>query len=239
MEVKNLSQLIKFENVTKEYITGNNILKAADNLSFTIDKGEFVVILGPSGSGKSTLLNLLGGLDSVTSGKITVNSQTISQFNDKELTKYRAEEIGFIFQFYNLIPNLNALENIELINDISDKKIDGKKYLKEVDLLEHADNFPSELSGGEQQRVSIARALAKQPSVLLCDEPTGALDSKTGYTIIKLLLDLCKNNNTTVVIVTHNQELAKLANKIIHLKNGKIEDIINNENPKNIDEIEW
>jgi len=234
-----LSQLIKFENVTKEYITGNNILKAADNLSFTIDKGEFVVILGPSGSGKSTLLNLLGGLDSVTSGKITVNSQTISQFNDKELTKYRAEEIGFIFQFYNLIPNLNALENIELINDISDKKIDGKKYLKEVDLLEHADNFPSELSGGEQQRVSIARALAKQPSVLLCDEPTGALDSKTGYTIIKLLLDLCKNNNTTVVIVTHNQELAKLANKIIHLKNGKIEDIINNENPKNIDEIEW
>ena len=234
-----MSQLIKFENVTKEYITGNNILKAADNLSFTIDKGEFVVILGPSGSGKSTLLNLLGGLDSVTSGKITVNSQTISQFNDKELTKYRAEEIGFIFQFYNLIPNLNALENIELINDISDKKIDGKKYLKEVDLLEHADNFPSELSGGEQQRVSIARALAKQPSVLLCDEPTGALDSKTGYTIIKLLLDLCKNNNTTVVIVTHNQELAKLANKIIHLKNGKIEDIINNENPKNIDEIEW
>lgn len=156
-----MSQLIKFENVTKEYRTGNNVLKAANKLSFTIDKGEFVVILGPSGSGKSTLLNLLGGLDSVTSGKITVNSQLISDFNDKQLTNYRAKEIGFIFQFYNLIPNLNALENIELINDISNNKMDGKKYLKEVNLLEHADNFPSELSGGEQQRVSIARALAK------------------------------------------------------------------------------
>lgn len=234
-----MSQLIKFENVTKEYRTGNNVLKAADKLSFTIDKGEFVVILGPSGSGKSTLLNLLGGLDSVTSGKITVNSQLISDFNDKQLTDYRAKEIGFIFQFYNLIPNLNALENIELINDISNNKMDGKKYLKEVNLLEHADNFPSELSGGEQQRVSIARALAKQPSVLLCDEPTGALDSKTGYTIIKLLLGLCKDNNTTVVIVTHNNELSQLANKIIHLKNGQIENVEINNNPKDIDEIEW
>lgn len=234
-----MSQLIKFENVTKEYRTGNNVLKAANKLSFTIDKGEFVVILGPSGSGKSTLLNLLGGLDSVTSGKITVNSQLISDFNDKQLTDYRAKEIGFIFQFYNLIPNLNALENIELINDISNNKMDGKKYLKEVNLLEHADNFPSELSGGEQQRVSIARALAKQPSVLLCDEPTGALDSKTGYTIIKLLLGLCNDNNTTVVIVTHNNELSQLANKIIHLKNGQIENVEININPKDIDEIEW
>ncbi|MBE6486262.1 MAG: ABC transporter ATP-binding protein [Methanosphaera stadtmanae] len=234
-----MSQLIKFENVTKGYITGNNILKAADNLNFVIDEGEFVIIVGPSGSGKSTLLNLLGGLDSVTSGKISVNSQLITDFNDNELTNYRAKEVGFIFQFYNLIPNLTALENIELINDISNNKIDGKKYLKEVGLLEHAENFPSELSGGEQQRISIARALAKQPSLLLCDEPTGALDSKTGYTIIKLLLELCRNNKTTVVIVTHNIELSKLANKIIHLKNGQIENIEVNINPQSIDEIEW
>lgn len=234
-----MSQLIEFSNVTKEYKTGETILKAADNLNFTINKGEFVVILGPSGSGKSTLLNLLGGLDSVTKGKITVNSQEISKFDDKRLTKYRAKEIGFIFQFYNLIPNLNALENIELINDISDLKIDGKKYLKEVDLLEHSNNFPSELSGGEQQRVSIARAIAKQPSMLLCDEPTGALDSKTGYNIIQILLDLCNNNQTTVIIVTHNIELSKLANKVIRLKNGQVEKIDINENPKDIDEIEW
>ena len=234
-----MTELIKFENVTKEYKTGDNILKAADNLNFTIDSGEFVVILGPSGSGKSTLLNLLGGLDKVTSGKITVNSRTISEFNDNELTKYRAEEIGFIFQFYNLIPNLNAIENVELVNDILKTKIDAEKYLQEVDLLEHSNNFPSELSGGEQQRVSIARALAKQPTMLLCDEPTGALDSKTGYNIINILLNLSKSNNTTVIIVTHNIELSKLANKVIHLKNGQIESITINESPKNIDEIEW
>lgn len=234
-----MSDIITFTNVTKEYKTGENILKAADNLNFSIDKGEFVVILGPSGSGKSTLLNLLGGLDTVTSGTIKVNGQDISSFNDNELTKYRAKEIGFIFQFYNLIPNLNALENVELINDVIDQKIDGKKYLEEVNLLEHAQNFPSELSGGEQQRVSIARAIAKQPSMLLCDEPTGALDSKTGYQVINILLNLCKNSKTTVIIVTHNMELSKLANKIIHLKNGQIEKIDINEDPKNIDEIEW
>jgi len=234
-----MTNLITFKNVTKEYHTGENILKAADNLNFSIKKGEFVVILGPSGSGKSTLLNLLGGLDKVTTGTITVNSKEITKYNDNQLTKYRAEEIGFIFQFYNLIPNLTALENIELINDISKQKIDGKKYLKEVNLLEHKDNFPSELSGGEQQRVSIARAISKNPSMLLCDEPTGALDSKTGYNIIKILLNLCNKNNTTVIIVTHNIEISKLATKIIHLKNGQIEKIDINENPKNIDEIEW
>ena len=155
------------------------------------------------------------------------------------MTKYRAEEIGFIFQFYNLIPNLNAIENVELVNDILKTKIDAEKYLQEVDLLEHSNNFPSELSGGEQQRVSIARALAKQPTMLLCDEPTGALDSKTGYNIINILLNLSKSNNTTVIIVTHNIELSKLANKVIHLKNGQIESITINESPKNIDEIEW
>ena len=220
-------------------MTGENILKAADSLNFMIERGEFVVILGPSGSGKSTLLNLLGGLDKVTDGEIIVNNKIISQFNDNELTKYRAEEIGFIFQFYNLIPNLTALENIELINDIVETKIGGLSYLEQVDLLSHADNFPAELSGGEQQRVSIARALAKQPSMLLCDEPTGALDSETGYNIIKILLNLSKQENTTVIIVTHNIELSKLANKVIYLKNGRIDDMVINDNPKNIDEIEW
>ena len=234
-----MSQLIKFKNVTKEYVTGENILKAADSLNFMIERGEFVVILGPSGSGKSTLLNLLGGLDKVTDGEIIVNNKIISQFNDNELTKYRAEEIGFIFQFYNLIPNLTALENIELINDIVETKIGGLSYLEQVDLLSHADNFSAELSGGEQQRVSIARALAKQPSMLLCDEPTGALDSETGYNIIKILLNLSKQENTTVIIVTHNIELSKLANKVIYLKNGRIDDMVINDNPKNIDEIEW
>ncbi len=233
-----MSHLIEFSNVTKEYKTGDNVLKAVDNLNFTINEGEFVVILGPSGSGKSTLLNLLGGLDSVTNGKITVNSETISNFNDDELTKYRTEKIGFIFQFYNLIPSLNALENVELVNDILEQKIIGEEYLKEVDLLEHADKFPSELSGGEQQRVSIARAIAKKPALLLCDEPTGALDSKTGYNIINILLNL-SNNKTTVVVVTHNIELSKLANKVIHLKNGQIENIETNISPNTIDEIEW
>ena len=235
---KKMSHLIEFSNVTKEYKTGDNVLKAVDNLNFTINEGEFVVILGPSGSGKSTLLNLLGGLDSVTNGKITVNSETISNFNDDELTKYRTEKIGFIFQFYNLIPSLNALENVELVNDILEQKIIGEEYLKEVDLLEHADKFPSELSGGEQQRVSIARAIAKKPALLLCDEPTGALDSKTGYNIINILLNL-SNNKTTVVVVTHNIELSKLANKVIHLKNGQIENIETNISPNTIDEIEW
>lgn len=234
-----MTKLIEFSNVYKEYKTGENTLKAADNLNFTINQGELVIILGPSGSGKSTLLNLLGGLDSVTKGKITVNSKEITKLNDEELTKYRAQEIGFIFQFYNLIPNLTALENVELINDITNEPIDGIKYLKKVNLEKHANNFPSELSGGEQQRVSIARAISKKPSMLLCDEPTGALDSKTGYHVIKILMDLCKNNKTTVIIVTHNIELSRLANKVIHLKNGQIEKIDINENPKNIDEINW
>ena len=230
---------IEFSNVTKEYVTGGTILKAVNNLNFTINQGEFVVIVGPSGSGKSTLLNLLGGLDSATSGDIKVDSEIISNFKDNNLTKYRAEKIGFIFQFYNLVPNLNALENVELVNELTDKKIDGKTYLKEVGLEKHANKFPSELSGGEQQRVSIARALAKKPSILLCDEPTGALDSKSGYNIIKILLELCKSKNTTVMIVTHNIELSKLANKVIYLKNGQIEKIKINDTPKTIDEIEW
>lgn len=234
-----MSELIEFKNVTKEYKTGDHVLKAANKLNFTIDEGEFVVILGPSGSGKSTLLNLLGGLDHVTSGEIIVNGKTISNFSDKELTKYRACDIGFIFQFYNLLPSLTSLENIELLNDISDRKIDGMKVLSQVGLADHSNQFPSELSGGEQQRVSIARGIAKNPQMLLCDEPTGALDSKTGYTIIKLLQELCINEKTTVIIVTHNTELAKISDKIIHLKNGIIENVEINKTPMTIDDIEW
>ena len=234
-----MSKIIEFNDVCKEYVTGKNILKAANKLNFTIDKGEFVVILGPSGSGKSTLLNLLGGLDSLTSGKITVDDEEISGYDEKQLTQYRADKVGFIFQFYNLIPNLTAIENIEVINDVIKKRIDGMKYLKQVDLTEHANQFPSELSGGEQQRVSIARAISKQPALLLCDEPTGALDSKTGYNIINILLDLARKHKTTVIIVTHNTQLSYLADKIIHLKNGQIEEIETNQNPKSIDQIEW
>jgi len=228
-----LTKLIEFKNVTKEYHTGENILKAANNLNFTINKGEFVVILGPSGSGKSTLLNLLGGLDNVTNGNIIIDNTDISQYNENQLTQYRADKIGFIFQFYNLIPNLTALENIELINEITSKKIDGIKYLQMVNMEQHKDQFPSQLSGGEQQRVS------KQPSMLLCDEPTGALDSKSGYNIIKLLLNLSKNKQSTVIIVTHNAEISKLADKVIYLKNGQIEKIDENSSPLGIDEIEW
>ena len=234
-----MNNFIEFKNVTKEYEFGDNTLKAANNLNFTINQGEFVVILGPSGSGKSTLLNLLGGLDNLTRGKIIVDNNEISSYNDKELTKYRAKSIGFIFQFYNLIPNLTAKENIELNNDVLDRKVDSQKYLELVDLEEHANQFPSELSGGEQQRISIARALSKQPAMLLCDEPTGALDSKTGYNIIKLLSDLSRTDNTTVIIVTHNQDLAEIADKIIYLKNGIIESVIMNENPKQVDQLEW
>ena len=234
-----MSTLIELKNVYKEYQTGNQILKAANNLNFTIDKGELVVILGPSGSGKSTLLNLLGGLDKATSGEIIIDNENITSFSDKKLTRYRAKEIGFIFQFYNLIPNLTACENIELLNDIVDEGIDGKEILAKVGLSKHVNKFPSELSGGEQQRVSIARAIAKNPKMLLCDEPTGALDSNTGKIIIELLIDLCERENTTVIIVTHNAEFAKVANKVIHIKNGQVEYIEENENPQSVDDINW
>lgn len=233
-----MATLIELKNVVKTYETGSQIVKAADNLNFTIDEGELVVILGPSGSGKSTLLNLLGGLDSVTSGDIIIDGENITNFNDTELTRFRSKKIGFIFQFYNLIPNLTACENIEVLNDTVDETIDGREVLRKVLLENHADKFPSELSGGEQQRVSIARAIAKKPKMLLCDEPTGALDSNTGKTIIELLVDLCKRENTTVIIVTHNSEFAKIADKIIHVKNGQIENIEIN-TPLSTDAINW
>jgi putative ABC transport system ATP-binding protein len=234
-----MSTIIEFKNVVKEYKSGDHVLKAMDNVNFTIDEGEFVVILGPSGAGKSTLLNLLGGLDSVTSGQIIVNNQNIENFDDNQLTEYRAKNVGFIFQFYNLIPNLTALENVELMKDIVDVDINGIDVLDSVGLKNHADQFPAQLSGGEQQRVSIARAVAKQPTMLLCDEPTGALDSKTGVLILSLLQDMSNSKGTTVVIVTHNAILAEAADKVIRIKNGQIESIVVNEDPKKVTDLEW
>ena len=234
-----MSTLIEFKDVVKEYKSGDHVLRAMDNVNFTIDEGEFVVILGPSGAGKSTLLNLLGGLDSPTSGQIIVNGEHVESFDDNDLTEYRANNVGFIFQFYNLIPNLTAVENVELMKDIVDVDIDGCAVLKSVGLDGHADQFPAQLSGGEQQRVSIARAVAKQPTMLLCDEPTGALDSKTGVLILNLLQDMSNDKNTTVIIVTHNAILAEAADKVIRIKNGQIENITINENPKKVEDLEW
>ena len=234
-----MSTIIEFKNVDKVYKSGDHILKAMDSVNFTIDEGEFVVILGPSGAGKSTLLNLLGGLDTVTSGEIIVNGNHVEEFSDNQLTSYRAKNVGFIFQFYNLIPNLTALENVELMKDIVDVDIDGLAVLDSVGLKNNASQFPAQLSGGEQQRVSIARAVAKRPTMLLCDEPTGALDSKTGVLILNLLQDMSNNMNTTVVIVTHNAILAEAADKVIRIKNGQIESIVLNETPKKVTDLEW
>ncbi len=234
-----MSTIIEFKNVNKEYKSGDHILKAMDDVNFTIDEGEFVVILGPSGAGKSTLLNLLGGLDSATSGQIIVKGQHVESFDDNQLTEYRAKNVGFIFQFYNLIPNLTSLENVELMKDIVDVDINGLNVLDSVGLKDHAGQFPAQLSGGEQQRVSIARAVAKQPTMLLCDEPTGALDSKTGVLILNLLQDMSNKKGTTVVIVTHNAILAEAADKVIRIKNGQIESIVVNENPKMVSDLEW
>lgn len=234
-----MDTIIEFKNVNKHYQSGEHIVKAIDDISFTIDEGEFVIILGPSGAGKSTLLNLLGGMDTVTSGQIIVDGRNIESFDDNQLTEYRAKNVGFIFQFYNLIPNLTALENVELMKDIVDVDIEGEDVLDSVGLKKRANQFPAQLSGGEQQRVSIARAIAKQPTMLLCDEPTGALDSNTGVLILNLLQDMSNNKNTTVVIVTHNAVLAEAADKVIRIKNGQIESIVINENPKKIDDLEW
>ncbi len=236
-----MEELIKLKNVKKTYTIGEKSFNALDGVSFSINKGEFVVILGPSGAGKSTLLNLLGGMDKVTSGEIKVGDQVISEFNDSKLTDYRAENIGFIFQFYNILPTLTVLENVELIDDIVKNPKDAKEILKEVGLEKHYNKFPNQLSGGEQQRVSIARAIAKDPLLLLCDEPTGALDSKTGVEVLKLLKKQCEDENkkNTVVIVTHNSLIAEVADRVIRVKNGEIESNEINENPKKIDEVKW
>lgn len=231
-------RIIEFENVSKIYTSGNNILKALDDVSFSLEEGKFIVILGPSGAGKSTLLNLLGGLDSPSSGKIIYQGKDIAKLTSDELAEYRAATVGFIFQSYNLIPTLTVKENIMLINEVVDKPFVAQEVLKEVGLSEHLNKFPSELSGGEQQRVSIARAIAKNPKILLCDEPTGALDSETGVRILKLLLKMANNYNKTIVIVTHNQNIAKLADIVIKVRNGKITSFKEQE-PLNADEVEW
>lgn len=234
-----MMSIVQFENVTKTYASGEHELKALDQVSFSLDEGKFVVILGPSGAGKSTLLNLLGGLDSPTEGKITVNGKDISTLSDNELADYRAATVGFVFQFYNLIPTLTVYENVELVSTISPNALDAKQMIAEVGLTDHLHNFPSELSGGEQQRISIARALAKNPKILLCDEPTGALDSETGVMVLNLLLSMAKNYGKTIVIVTHNQSIAKMADVVIRVKNGKIRSVNVQENPMSADEVEW
>lgn len=231
--------IIEFQNVSKVYTTGDHELKALDDVSLNIEQGKFVVILGPSGAGKSTLLNLLGGLDTPTNGKIIVDGNDIANLNSDQLAEYRASKVGFIFQFYNLIPTLTVLENISLVNEISKDHLDAKQILDGVGLLDHANNFPSELSGGEQQRVSIARALAKNPKIVLCDEPTGALDSKTGVMILKLLKDMCDKYQKTIIVVTHNQNIAKIADVIVRVKNGKIKSYEEQEKPQSIEEVEW
>lgn len=236
-----MEELIKLKNVVKTYSVGEKKFNALDKVSFSINKGEFVVILGPSGAGKSTLLNLLGGMDKITSGTIQVGDKVISKYSDKELTNYRAEDVGFIFQFYNILPTLTVLENVQIVNDIVKKPKNAKKILKEVELENHYNKFPNQLSGGEQQRVSIARAIAKDPVLLLCDEPTGALDSKTGAQVLKLLKKQCDANNgeNTVIVVTHNSLIADVADRVIRLKNGKVESNVINKKPKNIDEVVW
>ena len=230
---------IEVKNLSKIYQMGEVKIKAIENVSFSIDEGELVVILGPSGAGKTTILNILGGMDSPTSGSIIIDGTDISKYNRKELTKYRRYDIGFVFQFYNLVGNLTALENVELANQICKNPRDSKETLKSVGLGDRIDHFPAQLSGGEQQRVSIARALAKNPKILLCDEPTGALDSKTGKMIIKLLQDTCHDTKTTTIIITHNAIIAEIADKVIKVKNGTIEDIMIDKNPKKVEEIDW
>ena len=230
---------LSFSHVVKEYKVGKGKVRALDDATFDIDAGKVTVILGPSGSGKSTTLNLIGGMDRLSSGTITVNGKDISNISEKALTDYRRRKIGFVFQFYNLIPSLNAIENISIVEKMTDDALNPAQMLKDVGLENRAKHFPSELSGGELQRLSIARALCKNPDILLCDEPTGALDSATGRTVLELLADMARNYNKTVVIVTHNASIALCADKVIHLKDGKIERIEMNDNPLRVGEVNW
>ena len=236
-----MKKIVELKKVSKTYKVGENEFKALDGIDLELNKGEFVVILGPSGAGKSTLLNLIGGMDTPTEGSIKIDREEISKYTESQLSEYRAENIGFIFQFYNILPTLTVLENVELVKDIVKNGNDSKEAIKAVGLEQHMNKFPNQLSGGEQQRVSIARAIAKNLKLLLCDEPTGALDSKTGVEVLKLLKKQCDGNNgaNTVIIVTHNSLFADIADTVIRVKNGKIESVTTNENPKNIDEVKW
>lgn len=234
-----MEDYVKLENVTKVYKMGEVEIRAADGIDFSISKGEFVVIVGPSGAGKTTVLNILGGMDTATEGKVLVDGKDVAKYTPKMLTGYRRDDIGFVFQFYNLVPNLTALENVELALQICKEPLDAKSVLEDVGLGDRLDNFPAQLSGGEQQRVSIARALAKNPKLLLCDEPTGALDYNTGKAILKLLQDTCRQKGMTVIVITHNSAIAPMADRIIHIKNGKVSGMELNPNPVPVETIEW
>ena len=234
-----MEKIVELKKVSKTYKIGEKEFKALDNIDLSINKGEFVVILGPSGAGKSTLLNLIGGMDSPTKGSIKIDGEEISKYNDSKLSDYRAENIGFIFQFYNILPTLTVLENVDLVKEIVKNGTDSKEAIKAVGLEKHMNKFPNQLSGGEQQRVAIARAIAKNPKLLLCDEPTGALDYQTGKSILGLLRSMCDNYGMTVIVITHNSALAPMADQVIHLKNGKVERQEYNEHPESIDNIEW
>ncbi len=232
-------EFVEFQNVSKIYTMGSNKIHAADGVTFSIKEGEFCVIVGPSGAGKTTVLNMLGGMDQVTDGKIFVDGVEVSAFNERKLTDYRRYDVGFVFQFYNLIQNLTARENVEIASEICRNPLDADETLKNVGLADRMNNFPAQLSGGEQQRVSIARAIAKNPKLLLCDEPTGALDYETGKAILKLLHDVCRNNKKTVIVITHNQAITQMADRVIHIKNGKVSSEEINEHPADVSVIEW
>ena len=231
--------VVEFKNVSRVYRNGEHEQRALDHVNLSLEEGKFIVVLGPSGAGKSTLLNLLGGLDSPTEGTIRVNGKDISTLNNNELADYRAETVGFVFQSYNLIPTLTVLENVALVKEIAAKALSSHEMLKAVGLADHIHNFPSELSGGEQQRVSIARALAKNPEILLCDEPTGALDSETGVMVLKLLLSMARDMGKTIIIVTHNQNIAKMADVVVRVKNGQIVACEEQAHPLAAEEVDW
>lgn len=230
---------VSFEEVTKTYTMGETVIRAADGVTFNIEKGEFCVIVGPSGAGKTTVLNMLGGMDKVSGGTITVDGEIVSSYSEKQLTAYRRYDVGFVFQFYNLIQNLTAVENVEIASEICKNPLDSEETLKKVGLTDRMRNFPSQLSGGEQQRVSIARAIAKNPKLLLCDEPTGALDYETGKAILKLLHDICREDGKTVIVITHNSAITQMADRVIHIKNGKVSSMETNPDPADVSKIEW